>query len=152
MSSSETSRESRTKQFWSALLEYSNNTNDLFDAKKPTKAGGFGIGFGRTGVVLGFLTRMYDSTVVVEIDCPDPEKTLEAYLYLQQYALTISDEFGDRLEWNQKIGRDACYIRTVVDGGWKSPMEEWPRIHENMIEKAIKLDAAIRPYIASIPA
>jgi hypothetical protein len=152
MSSNETSRESRTLKFWAGLLEYSDTRTDLFRAQKPTKIGGFGIGFGRTGIKLGFLTRVQDSTVVVEIDCPDPEKTLESYLYLQHYALAIRDAFGGDLEWNQATNRDACYIRTFVQGGWKSPMEAWPGIHKEMIDKAITLDAAIRPYVSSIPA
>lgn len=139
-------------QFWTDLLEYAKTRTALFVGKKPTAAGGFGVSPGKAGLLLGFVTRGNDAHVELEIDYRDATKCLDVYRHFQQHSVEIGEAFGDEIDWDQSSERRACHIRCYVSGGWKSPRAEWPLIHRNLVDKMIKLEVAVRPYIASIPA
>ena len=139
-------------QFWTALLAYAQTRTSLFASKKPTSAGGFGISPGKAGLLLGFVTRGSDSHVELEIDIRGEGKCERVFRHFQEHAQAIEAVFGGELEWDHSSARRACHIRSNIVGGWKSPQEEWPQIHQIMVEKIVKLETAIRPYIASIPA
>lgn len=137
-------------QFWSELLDHARLKTTLFAQKKPTSAGGFGISPGRSGLKLGFLTRGADSEVELEIDCRDPKKCLDMYEHFRLHAAAITNAFGEELEWDQVEHRRASYIRSRVAGGWKSTREEWRVTHAALIDKAIRLEAALRPVIETL--
>lgn len=139
-------------QFWSELLDYAKARTSLFANKGPTAAGGFGVGLGKSGLKLGFITRGDDSNVEVEIDFRDLQKSCSVFQHFRQHAPEIGRAFHDELEWDYLLGRRANYIRSFVSGGWKSPRQEWPQIHKNLVEKVVRLEAAVRPHIASLPA
>lgn len=139
-------------QFWTNLLEYAKTRTKLFSGKSPTAARGFGVGMGRAGLKLGFMTRGNDSHVEIEIDSTDIEKTLRMYKHFRDNSGEIETAFNGQLDWEQLEDRRACFIRSYLMGGWKSPRDEWPQIHKNLVDEVIKLEAAVRPYIASIPA
>lgn len=139
-------------QFWTDLLEYAKTKTTIFAGKSPTAAGGFGIGVGKAGLKLGFITRGNDSNVEVEIDFRDLQKSCDVFHHFHEHSQEIGQVFEGELEWDFLLERRASYIRSFVSGGWKSPREEWPLIHKNLVDKVIKLETAVRPYIASIPA
>ncbi|MFN3791690.1 DUF4268 domain-containing protein [Massilia sp.] len=138
-------------QFWAALLDHAKTRTSLFANKKPTSAGGFGVSPGRAGLLLGFITRGNDSHVELEIALKDIEKCHRMFAQLKSHAPEIERAFEDKLVWDHVPDRRACHILSTVPGGWKSPREEWPAIHRQLIDKIIRLDDAVRPYVAALP-
>jgi len=138
-------------QFWAALLDHAKTRTDLFINKKPTPASGFGISPGRAGMLLGFVTRGSDSHVELEVDLKDIVKCHDMYEQLKANAADIERKFGEPLDWDQSPDRRACHILSTVHGGWKSPRTEWPTIHAQLVDKIIKLNDAIRPYVVNLP-
>lgn len=138
--------------FWSALLEHANTRTALFAGKPATHAGGFGVSPGRAGLKIGFITRGNDSQAEFEIDFRDGQKCEQMYLHFERNAGEINAAFDGALIWDQSQGRRACYIRSGVEGGWKSPKEDWPRIHQELVAKVIRLNEALKPHVKSMPA
>lgn len=138
-------------QFWTGLLECAKSRTMLFAGKAPTAGGGFNISLGRSGLKLGFITRGSDSHAEIEINFRDPQKSSDIFRHFQHYSQEISDALDGELDWDYSPERRACFIRSYVIGGWKNSQVEWPLIHENLVDRMIKLEAAVRPYILSMP-
>ena len=139
-------------QFWAELLEHAKPKTTLFSSKKPTEAGGFGVPLGKATARIGFLTRGLDSEVQIEIDNTDANKNSRIFSHFEQHRAEIGDAFDGDLLWDKAEGKRAHHIRHVVQGGWKSPQEDWPVIHANLVDKVIELDAALRPIVESLTA
>jgi hypothetical protein len=55
------------------------------------------------------------------------------------------------LNWERLEGKRACRIAKRLDtGGYRSGEEEWPRIHEGMIDAMMRLEKALSPFVAKL--
>lgn len=138
-------------QFWADLLNFAKTKTDLHAGRSAGRYGWIGGSTGKAGLGLIYATRGTDSQVELYIDFGDEDKNLMVYRHFEQNATAINANFGGELDWQDLPDSRGCRIRHLVPGGWKSPKEEWPLIHETLVNAMINLDKAFRPFFSSIP-
>jgi hypothetical protein len=140
-------------QFWTALLAQARTKTTLHANRKPGIYNWIGGSLGRAGLSLTYATREDDSTVEVYIDFGESsdEKNLQVFEALKSHRGQIEEVFGEPLEWQDLPDKRACRIRKIVAGGYRSPQEQWPEIHDKLIDAMIRLDKAVRPFVQQLP-
>lgn len=139
-------------KFWADLLSLAKTKTDLHANRKPGIYGWIGGGIGKAGLSLNYATREDDSQVELYIDfgLGSDEKNLQVLNEFQQHKDAIEASFGDQLEWQDLPASRGCRIRNRIEGGWRTSQEEWPGIHEKLVEAMIRLDRALRPYVPKL--
>jgi hypothetical protein len=62
----------------------------------------------------------------------------------------IERAFGGPLGWEPLEGRRACRIADRLGLGGYRDEAQWPEIHERTIDSMIRLERALKPYIAQL--
>lgn len=139
-------------KFWEALLEVAKSKSDVHSNRKPTSDGWLSGGINRAGFNLTYVTRRTDSHVELWIShgTGQSARTKAAFNALAAQKAAIEADFGAPLEWQQLPEGEGSRIRYVVDGGYKSPPERWPTIHEAMVNAMVRLDKAMRQRVAQL--
>jgi hypothetical protein len=140
-------------RFWSELLKYARTRTDLHGGRSPGIHNWIGGSIGRHGFNLNYVVREHESQVELYIDqgSDSDERNLELLNKLRQHQNDIETAFGGELEWQELPESRACRIRKVVEGGYRSPEAEWPKIHERLVTAMISLDKALRPFVQRLP-
>jgi len=69
---------------------------------------------------------------------------------LQRHREAIDRAVPD-LEWDQRTGQRSFQISLSVPGGYASPRELWPHIHQELVTKMIALHGAVHAYLPELP-
>lgn len=70
---------------------------------------------------------------------------------LKLHRAEIEAAFGGPLDWYQQVGVRLCRIRKLIEiGGYRDSDEQWPLIHDAMIDAMIRLEKALRPFLLAI--
>jgi Domain of unknown function (DUF4268) len=152
-------RQSRTVQhdlrskFWEGLLAHARTKTDIHAKRKPTLGTWIHGGIGRTGFALGYVARKLDSQVELWISLGggQAQKNKAAFEALAVQKCNIEKEFGSSLEWQELPKGDGSRIRYVIDGGYKSPPDQWSSIHDRLVDAMVRLDGAMRSRVAKLP-
>ena len=60
----------------------------------------------------------------------------------------IEQTFGGPLEWERLDTKQACRIKKDLNlGGYLDDEQNWPKIHEAMVDAMIRLHKALSPHI-----
>lgn len=139
-------------RFWQGLLEFAKTRTDIHANRRPTKDGWISGGIGRTGFSLIYSTRRDDSQVELWISFGTGQaaKNKQAFKLLEGQKATIEADFGAPLEWQELPEGEGCRIRYVIQGGYKSSLEQWPEIYAVMTDAMIRLDKAMRSRVAAL--
>ena len=62
----------------------------------------------------------------------------------------IEQAFGGPLSWERLDAKRAARIKAYVEGGYKSPDEDWEAIQEKAVAAMNRLEAALRPHIKAL--
>ena len=138
-------------RWWSDLLRYASTQTQLHAGRSPGITNSIGGRIGRGGFELNYVVTEGDSRVELYINQSDEAANLNAFNELHRQKEAIEKEFGGELEWQELPNRQACRIRKVVRGGYRSPEPEWPTIHQELVRSMIDLDRAIRPFVHALP-
>ena len=117
-------------QFWSQLLKLAKTKTDLHANRSPGIYNWIGGSIGKAGLSLNYAVRQEDSQVELFIDlgAASDEQNLEIFKQLELHKSAIEAAFGEALEWQELPDRRACRIRKVIEGGYRSPPVNWPKI------------------------
>jgi hypothetical protein len=99
----------------------------------------------RPGISLSYIIRKADSRV--ELHVQRGERTDAMFHYLQSHRAEIEQAYGRPLHWRERRERKLLRIQEVIEGGFLSPDESWPSIHEKLVDAMIRLDKAVRPLL-----
>lgn len=102
----------------------------------------------RPGISLSYIIRKADSRV--ELQLQRGERTDRVFHYLQSHRAEIEQAYGRPLHWRERRERKLLRIQEVIEGGFLSPEESWPSIHEKLVDAMIRLDKAIRPLLQQL--
>lgn len=139
-------------KFWEGLLALASTRTQLHANRKPTSDGWISGGIGRTGFNLTYSVRQHDCQVELYIALGSGQVTKNKAVFnlLRAEQAEIEAAFGGVLEWQELPESEGCRVRHLVDGGYRSPVEQWPGIQEQLVDAMIRLDRAMRPRIATL--
>ena len=139
-------------KFWEALLNHAKTKTDIHANRKPSTDNWIAGGLGKAGFSLSYVTRQNDSQVELWISQGKGlgAKNMAAFESLKAQKATIEANFGDELDWMALPESDGCRIRYVVNGGWRTPSEEWPEVHNELVDAMIRLNDAVREPVLAL--
>lgn len=146
------SRHDLRLKWWAALLEYARTQTTLHAGRSPTKDTWIPVSAGRAGFNCTYVARESDAQVEIWIALgPGREAlNLNAFNTLKAERDQIEQEFGDVLDWQDLPDRAGCRIRKVYPGGYRSPVEDWPRLHRTLVDAMIRLHNAFSGRIRAL--
>jgi len=135
-------------KFWTKFLDKAKEHRlDQFADKKPTGDSWLNVKWDFKNLYLGCNILLDSSRVQIDIDSEDHDWNKNFFKNLEQYKSRIHESFGSPLIWSFIEDRRAQRIcKVTTDIGLNSD-EKWDEIQEEMIDKLIKLESALRPYI-----
>lgn len=149
-------RHEQRLKFWEGLLEVAKSKTDVHAGRKPTRDGWLYAGIGRTGFNLGYTIRQSDSQAELWISHGSGQtaRSKAHFKALEAQKDAIQSEFGADapLDWQDLPEAGGCRIRYLVNGGYRSPQEDWPRIHADLAGAMARLDKVMRQRVAQLPA
>jgi Domain of unknown function (DUF4268) len=149
---SRTDRDDLRHRFWEALLAHARTRTDIHANRSATEAGWVSGGIGRRGFSLIYATRQRDSQVELWISfgVGQSMRNKAAFKALDDQRVAVERDFGGSLEWQELPEGDGCRVRFVLEGGYRSPQEQWPTIHAGLADAMIRLDRAMRHRVAAL--
>ena len=132
-------------RFWEALLAKARNRTHLHANRTPNSSTWIGGSIDRGGFSLSYRTNENESSAELWI-----ASDMAAFNALLAQREAIDREFDGELDWQDLPSRTGARIRHDIAGGYRSPPEEWPRIHDAMIDAMIRLDRVLRPRLHAI--
>jgi len=140
------------KDFWIALLEQSATKTGLLANVSPGEQNWLGQSAGRSGLALNYVIRQHDWNVQLYIDTGDGGVNRRYFDWLANNRSAIDKDVGDELDWEPLEERRACRIKTPWNpGGYRSDPQQWPALHEKMIDTMIRFESALRPHLDRLP-
>ena len=137
-----TERRSERYEFWESFLARPRADISPYAKRNPHSEGGLTAGIGRTGFSLYASIRQADCSV--ELWIPDNKPAFQKLLADRK---AIEEEFGGKLDWRNVPSAPGSSIRVGLDGGYRSPREQWDEIQERLMDAAIRLDKVFRPRV-----
>ena len=138
------------KRFWTALLDTARERTRLHASVSPSTGGSVSTGAGRSGLGLNYAVRQNEAQVELYIDRGKErdEENKEIFDQLHARRDEVEQAFGGPLQWQRLDGRRACRVRNVLKGGSRD--DDWQKIHEQLVDARVRLDAALKPLIAKL--
>jgi hypothetical protein len=149
---SRTGRHDLRLKFWEGLLDHAKTKLDVHANIKPTQDNWIAGGIGRAGFPLIYRVRKTDSQAELWIGL-GPGQTARnkaAFKLLEAQKEAIEADFGGQLDWQELPEGEGCRIRCVIEGGYKSPPEQWPAIHAALSDAMVRLYEAMRVRVANL--
>ena len=140
-------------RFWEGLLERSRKQTKLHANISPVPQNWVGTGAGISGMALNYAVRQTDAQAELYIDRGKGRDAENALIFDAFYTEKdrIERDAGLPINWEKLEAKRACRISIRTDlGGWRSPEDEWPTIHDKMIESMIALEKALRPTLRKL--
>jgi hypothetical protein len=141
------------KRWWTMLVNRSASKSKLHAHITPGEYGWIGTSSGFRGLNYNYVVLESECCVELYIDRGKDaeEENKRIFDQLVAHQTEIETAFGAPLSWERLEGRRACRIRyTSAAGGWRSPEEDWPTVQDDIIEAMIRLERALKPYIAKL--
>lgn len=132
--------------FWEGLLARAKDRNPVHANRSPSKDTWTSGSIGRGGFSINYGLRQRDNSVYLGID-----NNKSAYAALAEQKEAIEAEFGAPMVWKEEDGQLGRSIIFRQEGGYRSDPDEWPAIHEQMIDAMLRLDRVMRPRVQALP-
>jgi hypothetical protein len=142
-------------RWWTELIQRSADRTRLHAHITPGEYSWIGVSAGYPGINYNYTVTQNGRTAELYIDrgrgAEDENRAL--FDELCQHREAIETAFGGHLSWEALEGKRACRIRAALDdGGYRSPEEQWPSLHESQIDAMIRLERALKPQIRGLRA
>ncbi len=144
--------EQKRLEFFTQLLERSNAKTSLFKNISPTGYQNWlNAGAGKSGLGWTYSVRRNDAKVELFFQFPDQDVNSKRFKALKANKEEIESLFGEPLDWDFKDTRKQQYIRSRCSIGGLSNEDKWPKIQNDLVDRMIRLEKALREYITSLP-
>jgi hypothetical protein len=138
-------------EFFRQLLELANERTTLFKNVSPAGYQSWvKTGAGKSGLAWSIYVRRNDGVAMLYLhsDVQTNHKRFEGLLGKKE---EIENGFGEPLEWKFNENRKQQYIQSTTKIGGIENEDRWPAIQNDLVNRMIRLEKAIRPYLASLP-
>jgi hypothetical protein len=141
-------RDKLRHRFWKQLLAISKTKTDLHSRISPGQDSWCGMGAGTSGLGFNYVIFQHQSRVELYVDKGEHTKNKEIFDRLVATKGEIEQSFGEPLEWERIDEKRACRIKKdLLLGGYRDDEQNWPKVHEAMIDAMIRLHKALSPHI-----
>jgi Domain of unknown function (DUF4268) len=138
------------REFWQGLWERSIGKTALFDGRDTSSAS--------TSAASGIRACEYQYRIrhqysLVRFLLWAEKTTNEArfdWLTERRKAVETALAGDGTWEWNRRDDCIRSHITLRIDGGYRSPREEWPAIHDRMVDAMVRLEKAISPHVDAL--
>jgi hypothetical protein len=135
-------------KFFEQFLSLCNQKTNLFRRVSPVGYQNWiNSGAGKSGILWGIASMKKESHIDFIFCTLSPEINRKRFEYLFSKKKEIEESFGDLLIWDFKEIRKQHYIKSLCPFGGFDNEENWTIIHHDLIERLIRFEKAIRPYI-----
>jgi uncharacterized protein DUF4268 len=142
------------KRFWTELLDRAKDRTKLHAGISTREYHWLGVSAGSRGLNFNYTITQHGSTVELYIDrgrgAEDENMTI--LQSLQAHREDIESAYGASLSWEPLEGKRACRIADRFEIGGYRDEAKWPTVEETMVDAMIRLESALRPFIAELPA
>lgn len=140
-------------EWWTQLIKRSAQRTRLHAHITPGAYSWIGVSAGHPGLNYNYTVTQNGRTVELYIDRgrggENDNRALFEQLLVHREA--IDAVFGEPLAWEALEGKRACRIRSALnDGGYRSPEELWPSLHDSQIDAMIRLEQAFKSHIRGL--
>lgn len=143
-----TEKDKNRYKFFEQFLSLCNQKTNLFRSVSPVGYQNWvNAGAGKSGVLWGIVSMKKESRVEFIFCTLSPEINRKRYEYLSSKKKEIEESFGDLLIWDFKEIRKQHYIKSLCPFGGFDDEGNWTIIHNDLIERLIRFEKAIGPYI-----
>jgi len=142
------------KQFWTQLLDKSNEKTPLHSNISPTIYSWIGTGAGKSGISYNYnITYKYGGCEVYldkGKEFAEPNINKIRFDKLVKHKDEIENEFGGKLNWERLDNKRASKISFKFMGNYLLYKNKWDNLQNKMIEYMIRLEKAFRRYIKEL--
>ncbi len=137
--------------FWEGLVAIARSRKTRHANIKPGAYHWLGAGSGIRGLGFNYVINQEYGVAELYIDRGDAAENKRIFDQLLARKDEIGTAFGGVLSWERLDEKRACRIKHVIErGGYRSPESQWPEIQSEMVETMMKLEAALKPGLASL--
>ena len=140
------------RKFWSQIIDRSKERTQILANRSTSPSHWLNASIGRAGFSLALVLTKHVASVECYIrdrNKPDNWST-DVFNALKINEESIEAKFGNKLIWDDLPNKKGCRISYYIDGGWQSPVDDWPELQEKMIGMLIDLEAALKPEIQKL--
>jgi len=144
--------EAKRYEFFAQLLERSNARTSLFRNVSPVGYQNWlWAGAGKSGLAWAYVVRKNDARVELYIYPGSIEDAKNQFDHFRARREEIEVAFGETLEWNYIEGRKQHYVSAKASrGGGLAGEDKWPELHDDLVDRMIRLEKALKPHIANL--
>ncbi len=141
------------QKFWTTLLERAKTKTELHAGVSPNDGGWVATGAGTSGLGYSYVITKHASNVQLYIDRgkDSEEETRAMFDRLMANQQEIERIFGEPLSWEPLEGKRGKRIAKYFElGGYRDDQAKWPQIQDAMIGAMVRLESALKPFIAEL--
>jgi len=146
-------RHRKRLDFWERLLAKASERTELHRNVSPSKENWVGAGAGMTGLLYNYIINMPQGMVELYIDRGKNAEKANKQIFDALHAKKeeIEADFRGSLFWDWIEGRRSCSIGAVGIGPGLKDEDRWSDIQDDMIDKMIRLERALKKHIEKLP-
>lgn len=137
-------------QFWEELIERSKEKKGLHAHIKPRSYSWIGASSGFRGLSWNLAVKKDATQVELYIDRGNQDENKAIFDQLAAHQGEIDAISPIELVWQRLDDRRACRIKSVIQGGFRSPRGNWPKIQTEMVEKVSQLQSILQPFLQKV--
>lgn len=138
-------------RFFEQLLARANQVTNIFNSISPVGYQNWiNAGAGKAGIMWAFVAMRKNARTEFFLCHSEYEINKTRFEKLLSQKGDIEQKFGEPLNWDYSDSRKQQYIRSICPLGGLDDEEKWPDIQKDMIDRLVKLEKAIGPYIKSL--
>ena len=139
------------RRFWTGLIRMCRERNTRHGGLKTTDR--IYIQSTDRGFAFIYVIRRESGAIEIYID-PHRNRDENKRIFDQLHSekTTIEESFGAALNWERLDSGQASRISyRIKKGGISSPEEKWPELQDSMVSSMVKMEAAFRPFLNTLP-
>jgi hypothetical protein len=135
--------------FFDQLLTICNQKTSLFQKIAPQGYQSWlNAGAGKSGLAWTIICLKNSARVELFLCSVSSETNKAEFNYLLSQKTKIEASFGDELIWDFKDSRKQQYIKSICTIGGLNDVDRWSEIQNDLVDKLIRFEKAIRQYIS----
>jgi hypothetical protein len=138
------------RRFWTGLLNRAKARTKLHAAVSPGEYSYQGTGAGKSGLAFNYTITQHGATAELYIDTGSAEDNQVIFDGLREHQSEIEATYGGKLSWEPLEGKRSSRIAERLDIGGYRDEDRWGEVQDAMIDRMIRLEGALRPFIAKL--